>query len=754
VLGIRHETISVYPGSAIVSNDSEKQYEDDRERLLEEIRRRAEEAELKRLDEEDRAQRQDAEPHTPIEEPLAEPEAPPPSLPQIPPPVTNEPEEEFLEPQELLEQARQLYQHERYDRALALVDKVLDVFPGLGEASRLQEEIIKSRELADLVRSEEAKRRADLTPLPPPPPVQKATASDRPAADFWGPGATEAAAPEGIAVTPVEARPVKPLRPPLLDRTAAKISKVRIPVKPILIGSAVIVALLVGYIVIDTLIHAVAPPQHVLLVLPASTASAEESDIMLADGLTDDVIQTIGRAPDLRVIGTQSAFNTRTMSVRPQVLARNLRASYVLQLNIRQAGERFTCAATLSDSVADAPVWKNTFDGAFADLSAYRLALARDIAEALRVQLPETENPLDPRTQPPKIQSYGIYLQARGLLHSTSPGALKRAIEMLQLVVQTDSIWGEGWSSLGWASMLAMERDPDLPRTEAVNALNFIQRAISRGSRFAETFRTWGMIETFSANYAKAVERYQSALDLCPGDVETLQRQAFVLVLRGKKEEALQTANLAAQWDPMNPEVLTAQGLVRQFNADYRGAEQSYARAVQVSREQADRAADLHTDVLVYLQRAEDALAAATDRAARMRDDPASHYRLGRISQIAGQPMQSWQSVLHQTLGLIAERLRVTPDNPELLVLQALTYTRLGQRKDALDADARALRLAPANLDVLYGTARMYALQRDQKQAAAYLTQAVDRRYDLARILDMDMYNLRADQDFLRAVTR
>jgi tetratricopeptide (TPR) repeat protein len=140
--------------------------------------------------------------------------------------------------------------------------------------------------------------------------------------------------------------------------------------------------------------------------------------------------------------------------------------------------------------------------------------------------------------------------------------------------------------------------------------------------------------------------------------------------------------------------------------------------------------------------------------AARRRDEPLSHYRLGRIAQIAGQPIQEWQNIFRQTLGLIDQQLRLSPDDPAMLVLQALTYTRLGQRKDALDANARALRLAPRNLDVLYGTARMYALQRDQKQSSAYLAQAVDRRYDLYRIIDMDFYNVRADQDFLRAITR
>jgi tetratricopeptide (TPR) repeat protein len=175
---------------------------------------------------------------------------------------------------------------------------------------------------------------------------------------------------------------------------------------------------------------------------------------------------------------------------------------------------------------------------------------------------------------------------------------------------------------------------------------------------------------------------------------------------------------------------------------------------MQIGKDRAERAANLHADILVYLQRPDEALIAAADMAARRRDDPVSHYRLGRVAQIAGQPIQEWQNNFKQTRELINEKLRATPDDPEMLILLALTQTRLGQFKDALDADGRALHTAPENLDVLYGTARMYALQRDQKQAAAFLGQAVDRRYDLARIVDMDFFNLRADQDFLRAITR
>jgi tetratricopeptide (TPR) repeat protein len=728
-----------------VSNGSDKQYEGDRERQLEEIRRRAEEAELKRLDDEERAQHPEATPLQSLDEP------PPP--PDRSPTQEMHPDEELeVQPYELLQEARQLYQRERYDKALVLVQKVLDIFPGLGEAAKLQDDIERAQRLADVIRKEEARHKAaEIAPLPPQAPARPVPAA--PDSDIWGP--TIAASPtDGILGGPGDLGPVTPPPPPLLDRVVDRLSRVHVPVRPVLISIGILAAILVGYLVIDNLMHAVVPPQQVLLILPAIPGSADEGARLLADGLTEDLIQTVGCVPHLRVISSVSSLGSRSFSVRPQQLAKNMKSGFALIWNVQLRGDALVCSASLQDTVREAPIWKVSFESTLRDLPAHRQELARQIVGAMHVDLPSSDNPFGGDNGRNPVNTFGQYLQARALARSPSPGALQRSLELLQSVVATDSSWGEGWAALGWVAMLAMEQNPDAPRTDAVNALSYIQRAVARGDRTAETFRAWGMIETFNADYPKAVERFQEAIKLCPGDAESQYRLALMLTLRGKKEDALRAAQDAAQWDPLNPEVITTLGIVQQFQGDFRAAEQSYQRAVHIGRERADRAADLHTDILVYLQHPDEAFIAATDMAAQRRDDPLYHYRLGRVAQIAGQPMQEWQSIFRHTRDLIAERLRTAPDAPEMLILLALTQTRLGQFKDALDADGKALHAAPENLDVLYGTARMYALQRDQKQAAAYLGQAVDRRYDLGRIVDMDLFNLRADEDFLRAITR
>jgi hypothetical protein len=48
----------------------------------------------------------------------------------------------------------------------------------------------------------------------------------------------------------------------------------------------------------------------------------------------------------------------------------------------------------------------------------------------------------------------------------------------------------------------------------------------------------------------------------------------------------------------------------------------------------------------------------------------------------------------------------------------------------------------------------MYALQTEKTQALDYLGKAMDIRYRLSSILDMDFYNLRPEPEFQSAVIR
>jgi tetratricopeptide (TPR) repeat protein len=261
------------------------------------------------------------------------------------------------------------------------------------------------------------------------------------------------------------------------------------------------------------------------------------------------------------------------------------------------------------------------------------------------------------------------------------------------------------------------------------------------------------MIELMNRDYAKAELRMMEAVEVSPSDADALKQLARILTLRGKTDDALHAALRAVAIDPLNPSSHITAGLVHQFRGEFKEAEESYQRAIQEDRQNLD-VAELHACAMVYLQRADEALNVVADLTSRDRLHPLAHYQFGRMAQTAGRPKIEWTASFERARTLLEESLRSKPDDAPSLALLALTQTRLGSFRDAGSAIERALVLAPGDSRVLYAAARMYALQRDKDKAMTYLTQALDIRYDLQTVVDMDLFNLRADEEFLRSVTR
>ena len=654
----------------------------------------------------------------------------------------------------LYESAVALYEQEKYEKALYKLDQLLLKDRANEDALALHQQIERAWQLAEVIKKEEAQHRAEE---PPPIPVaQPVIPQGGKDSDFWGP--TEVPdVKEGPVVVPDTSAPVRRPQIPLSDRVVNKVtdrvSKVRIPVKPILIGLGVVAALLIGYMIVNAILTAIVPPDRVLCVFPPSVTEGTPEVQGLIDAFADDLIRDLGSVQAIHVVASPTAFATRQRSMRPLRMAQSLKAGHFVVWSLSVRNNVLSGTVMVMDTINAQPVMRTALESSFGDLPRHRRDLARKVLEAMDVDIAGTDTPLDRRSPASSNAGYLSYLHGRAALLAGAGESLAVATTAFEQAVREDSLDGDAWAALGWVQVLSRERAFVPVRTDLPVALGSVERAVHLGSRKAETFRTWGVVELLNGDYAKAQGRLEEAVATSPSDAEALRRLAVVQTARGRTDDALQTALAAVAVDPLNAQSHVTAGLIHQFRAEYPEAEAQYRRAV--AEDHADIvAAELHAEVLVYLQRADDALANVTDIAARRRTDPGAYYQLGRIGQTGGRPKSEWTSAFEQSRSLLEEQLRARPDSALALSQYALTLTRLGTFRDAAAAQQRALALAPDDYRILYNAARMYALQRDQQKAMTHLAQAIDLRYDLRRILDMDLFNLRTDGEFLRSVTR
>ncbi len=134
----------------------------------------------------------------------------------------------------------------------------------------------------------------------------------------------------------------------------------------------------------------------------------------LADGVTEEILNHLAQAKNLRVISRTSSFALRDESLDVPEIADRLDVDYVLEGSVRRSGQQMRITAQLIDVATNAHVWSKTYDRALDDLFAVQDEIAASVASALQVALAGDDSAERP---PASVDAYERYLQ--GQFHYT-----------------------------------------------------------------------------------------------------------------------------------------------------------------------------------------------------------------------------------------------------------------------------------------------------------------------------------------------
>jgi TolB-like protein len=99
-----------------------------------------------------------------------------------------------------------------------------------------------------------------------------------------------------------------------------------------------------------------------LAVLPCSNLSEHAEDNSLGVGLADQLIDTIGRVPGLRVVARLSASKARASGMELKAIGKLLSVDYVIDGSLQRSGLRLGCIAQLSRANDGVCVWSQRFE--------------------------------------------------------------------------------------------------------------------------------------------------------------------------------------------------------------------------------------------------------------------------------------------------------------------------------------------------------------------------------------------------------
>ena len=122
-------------------------------------------------------------------------------------------------------------------------------------------------------------------------------------------------------------------------------------------------------------------------VLPFVAMSTGPDDGYFADGLTEEILNSLAQLPELLVTSRTSAFSFKGTDLPVQEIAAALQVEHIVEGSVRRSGDRLRVTAQLIRADDDSHLWSETYDSTSTDAIAVQEDIAEKIAVALDIVL-------------------------------------------------------------------------------------------------------------------------------------------------------------------------------------------------------------------------------------------------------------------------------------------------------------------------------------------------------------------------------
>ena len=131
----------------------------------------------------------------------------------------------------------------------------------------------------------------------------------------------------------------------------------------------------------------VAKLEKSVAVLPFVAMSRGPDDEYFADGLTEEILNSLAQLPELLVTARTSAFSFKGQDVSIQEIAAALGVQHIVEGSVRRSGDRLRVTAQLIRADDGFHLWSENYDSTSADTITVQENIAEKIAVALNVVL-------------------------------------------------------------------------------------------------------------------------------------------------------------------------------------------------------------------------------------------------------------------------------------------------------------------------------------------------------------------------------
>lgn len=455
-------------------------------------------------------------------------------------------------------------------------------------------------------------------------------------------------------------------------------------------ATAVLAALLVSTVWRPSLKTPPVPEPTSIAVLPLTYISGQEDAPYLADGLTDELITTLGQVGALRVTAHTSVLRFRHTTESVTAVARALGVGSVLEGSVAvqrslSGDPRVRVNLRLIRAGTDLDIWSGSFERPLSDRLALQSDIARAVAHNVHAALTPQESVRLAKSAPANGPAQLAYLEGIAYLAQNRRGAeVRPALDALQRAIALDPTFAAPYAAAARTYIL-LAGDGEIPQIEAYAASKAAaHRALDLDSALADAHVALADVSFYYEwDWAAADAEYRRAMELGGSGTYARTQYANLLAALGRTDAARQQADHAVSLDPLSADVRLNAGLMAYYQRRFDEAYEILRRVIAM-----DPRFPGGYRTLARIEEARGNILDAidlTDRAIRLSDYGAARAAALSLRAQAGQPTQARQGLTRLQARLAAE------NRPLGAPYEAYVRLALGERDAALDLLAQAV---------------------------------------------------------------
>ena len=404
-----------------------------------------------------------------------------------------------------------------------------------------------------------------------------------------------------------------------------------------------------------------------------STANRSDADTYLGVGIADALTTALGAMPGLAV--------SPAGAVDDLTGARTLGLEYLLEGAVQRSEGQLRVSARLID-VASGRTQRSE---QFAHTQADGVGLQDAIAQWVATSLPQT--PITPKHsrsyRPRTAEAYFLQLQARAHLKPFTRLPLLKALTLFEQALALDPDYALAHAGLASTYLLmastAMLRP--LPVDEAMPMARLsAERALTLDETLAEAWAALGRVKMeYDWDWDGAEADLEHAVALNASSVEALATFGEFLSAMGRHDEAIEAMETARQLDPRQIETLQHLGIAYWMAGDGERALEAVNQSLEIAPD-APRAHYGRMLILDQLGRHDEAM---VERLATLRGLSIAHGIAEQVEELAGS--QGWKAAMALWISLLERTNRW-----EGAAMQWMAAGEPARALDALDHCVRA----------------------------------------------------------------